>query len=298
MSGGSPYLTRPVPPGLRPYVGWMVAYDLDLGAPGVHRGLPSTALTLVLPVGDPLEVSWSGRPASRGRWQALASGLHTTPAEIHHQGRQSGVQLSLTTAGARALLGESAADLANVLVDLADLRGTTTEPRLRQLPERLHDASSWAERLAVVERTLMAALARHGAAAPRAEVGHALGALTGGTKVRDVADEVGWSRRHLGTLVRAESGLTPKEYQRVARFERAHRRLRHTARTGTVRLAALAADLGYADQAHLTREWAVLAGCTPRDWLRTEFPFLQSRPEPDGHPGDDGHRDPAGSGRH
>jgi hypothetical protein len=41
-----------VAPMLAAYVTSLVAYDVDLGAPGIHRGLPSTALTLVLPVGE------------------------------------------------------------------------------------------------------------------------------------------------------------------------------------------------------------------------------------------------------
>lgn len=290
MSGEPSYLTRPVHPALRPYVGWLVAYDIDLGAPGVHRGLPSTALTLVLPVGQDIEVGWAGRPASRGRWQALASGLHSAPAEIYHEGWQSGIQLALTTAGAPALLGESAADLARDLVDLTDLRGSTRVPEFRHLPERLHGATTWAERLTLVESTLMLALARHGATGPRSEVGRALASLTRGTAVGSVADDVGWSRRHLSTLVRAESGLAPKEFQRVARFERSHRLLLRAAQSGSVHLAGLAAYTGYADQAHLTREWGALAGCTPREWLRNEFPFLQDQPSLDGQSGGDGNR--------
>nr|WP_281497409.1 helix-turn-helix domain-containing protein [Ornithinimicrobium sp. F0845] len=268
-----------------------------MGQPGTHRGLPSTALTLVLPVGGQLEVGWAGVPASRGRWQAGAGGLHSTPAEIHHDGWQAGVQLSLTTAGARALLGESAADLAHELVDLADLRGSSSVPGPCHLPERLHDAATWAQRLLIVESALIAALARHGAAGPRSEVGRALASLTRGASVRSVADDVGWSRRHLGTQVRAEAGLTPKEFQRVARFERSHRRLLHTARAGAVHLGALAADTGYADQAHLTREWGLLAGCTPRAWLRAEFVYLQDRPALQDDPGEDGHHRSTDTGR-
>ena len=42
-----------------------------------------------------------------------------------------------------------------------------------------------------------------------------------------------------------------------------------------VPLAEAAHRCGYADQAHLTREWVALAGCPPSTWLREEFPFLQ-----------------------
>lgn len=299
VRGKTTYLSSPVHPALRPYVVWLVAYDVDMGAPGLHRGLPSTALTLVLPVGQQVEVGWANQPSVRGRWQALASGLHSEPAEIHHDGWQSGVQLSLTIAGAAALLGEPAADLARELVDLTDLRGATRVPELRHLPERLHEAQTWPARLATVETALLRALARHGAERPRAEVGRALASLTRGAPVIAVADDVGWGRRHLSTQIRAASGLTPKEFQRVARFERSHRLLLNAAQQDTVHLGRLAADTGYADQAHLTREWGAMAGCTPWEWLRSEFPFLQDQPDLAGHAGEDGdtpshhHRQPS-----
>jgi AraC-like DNA-binding protein len=101
--------------------------------------------------------------------------------------------------------------------------------------------------------------------------------------VAEVADEVGYSRRHLGNLLRAEVGLTPKEYQRVARFEHRRSRLIAAATAGRPSLADVAVRAGYADQAHLTREWVRLAGCTPSTWLAEEFPFVQDR-DGDGRP--------------
>lgn len=63
-------------PALVPYVSSLTTYDVDLGAPGVHRGLPGTSLTFVLPIGEPLDVSWAGRPETRReRWSSVA-GLH------------------------------------------------------------------------------------------------------------------------------------------------------------------------------------------------------------------------------
>lgn len=251
---------------LAPYVASMVAYDVDLGEPGIHRGLPSTTVTLVLPVDQPLDAGWRDRPdARRARWSTV-SGLHARPAEIHHDGHQRGVQLALTTTGARALLGVPAQAVAGEMVEL-----TEVAPRLRHLPEQLAGCrpDGW---LRVVARALTAELARHDAPGPRAEVGHALARLTRGASVRQVADDVGYSRRHLTTLVRAECGLAPKELQRVGRFQ-ASRSL-----VGHAPLAEVATACGYADQAHLTREWVALAGCTPGRWLREEFPFLQEIP--------------------
>jgi AraC-like DNA-binding protein len=255
---------------LAPYVRGAVAYDTDLGEPGIHRGLPSTGLTFVLPVGEPLEVGWAGDPASRAARWSTVSGLHTHPAEIHHDGHQAGIQLDLTTAGARALLGVPASEVSREIVEL-----DAVSPSLRSLPERLAEAGTWAARQRVVERELVAALARHGAPRPRAEVGRALARLTQGATVQEVADDVGYSRRHLSSVVRAECGVTPKEYHRIARFSRSRTQLATAAGSGRVSLASVAATSGYADQAHLTREWQAMAGCTPTTWLRTEFPFLQ-----------------------
>jgi AraC-like DNA-binding protein len=255
----------PVTSALSPYVASLVAYDVDLGAPGIHRGLPSTALTLVLPAGEPLTVGWAGeRDSTTTRWSSV-SGLHTRPAEIHHHGHQRGVQLGLTVAGARALLGMPAAALSGELLRLDDV-----VPDLRHLPEQLQ-ATRWPQARRLVEGALAAAVARHGEPRLRAELGRALAGLTRGERVEQVAAEVGFSRRRLTDLVRAECGLTPKAFQRVARFERAHRLL------GRRPLAEVAARCGYADQAHLTREWTSLAGCTPTTWLREEFPFVQDR---------------------
>ena len=261
-----------VPTALAPYVSSLEAYDVAMGAPGMHRGLPSTSLTFVLPMGEPLDVGWVGDEASRARRWSTVSGLHARPAAIHHGGHQRGIQLGLSTAGARALLGVPAAALSGELLEVDDVA-----PDLGDLPERL-DGLSLAQGLAVVAIALTGALARNGAAGPSAEVGRALAGLTRGDRVAAVADEVGYSRRRLATLVKEECGLAPKEFQRVARFEASH------AVIGRRPLTEVAAGCGYADQAHLSRDWSELAGCSPSTWLREEFPFLQDLGDSDQAP--------------
>jgi AraC-like DNA-binding protein len=262
-----------VPGPLSPYVVSVTAYDVA-GSPGVHRGLPSTTVTLVLPVDEPLDVAWAGEPDSRTAGWSSVSGLHTVPAQIRHGGRQRGVQVALTTSGAKALLGVPAAALAGELLGLAD-----TTPALGHLPEQLAETEppDWVD---LVVGALASALARHGEARPSAEVGRALARLTRGARVEAVAREVGYSRRHLGDLVRAECGLSPKQLQRIGRFEASRALL--SARGDRTRLSEVAGACGYADQAHLAREWRALAGCPPSTWLREELPFVQATAQADG----------------
>jgi len=260
-------------PVLTPYVAAVTAYDVEMRGPGVHRGLPTTTMTLVLPLGEPLDVSWGDDPASRRVGWSSVSGLHTGPAQIHHDGRQRGVQLALTVAGARALLGMPIGAFAGQLLDLDDLAGELPAELVR-LPEELAEVR-YDQRLRLLSRRLVEALSAHGETGPRAEVGYALARLARGASVRQVADDTGYSSRHLRNLVRAECGLAPKEFQRIARFERSRDRWARCLADGHGNLAAVAAECGYADQAHLTREWAALAGCTPTIWAREEFPFVQ-----------------------
>lgn len=65
--------------------------------------------------------------------------------------------------------------------------------------------------------------------------------------------------RALQRLTARRLGLSPAWLVRRRRLHEASSRLRD----GRVRLADLAAELGYADQAHLTRDFRAATGLTP-----------------------------------
>jgi AraC-like DNA-binding protein len=253
---------------LRGLVDAYVGYDV-VGPPGVHRGLPSRHVTFVVAFGEPLTVT--GPDAGALTAFALVGGMHDRPALITHAGVQRGVQLAVTPAGARGLFGLPAGELTDLVVPL-----DAVLPRAAELAERLAATPTWPGRFAVLDAVLCAAADRSGQGAPASpEVGHVwrrLQAAAGAESVTALAGEVGWSRRHLAQRFRYEIGLPPKVAARVLRFERARAELLRPG--GTPRLADVAVACGYADQAHLTREWRDLAGCTPSAWLAEEAPWL------------------------
>jgi len=229
--------------------------------------MPSRSLTLVVSLGEPVDIE--GLPEATGAFGALAGGLHSAPVTITHDGNQHGIQLGLTPAGARALLGCTARDLVSRVVSLEDLLG----PRGVELADRVRSAGSWVDRFAAVEDVLGRLVDER--SRPRPEVVHAwerLAASDGRCRIGDLADSLGWSRRTLSQRFGDEYGLSPKTAARVMRFERS-RALLGTRRTG---LAAIAADCGYADQSHLARDWRELAGLSPTAWLVAEvLPLVQ-----------------------
>lgn len=86
----------------------------------------------------------------------------------------------------------------------------------------------------------------------------ALAALREARDVSRAARACGIAPRTLQRLVRLESGRTPLFWLRLARARRAARAV-----VAGEPLAAIAADHGLSDQAHLTREIARLTGVTP-----------------------------------
>jgi AraC-like DNA-binding protein len=260
---------RRVHPALRPYLGDLVGYAYLGEPPELHRGLPSQYLTIVITLDEPLGLASGDEPVEK--FSSLASGLHSTAVRIGGTPNRTGLQLALTPAGSRALFGLPAGELAATTVNLDDLVGHPAT----ELSDRLRATPSWEERFDILQQLFLAAWRDEPAPQPRAELSWAwrrLRETAGGVGVQELASEVGWSRRHLSERFRSEYGLSPKVAARVLRFERAVAVLKRRPRT---RLADLAADLGYADQAHLTREWHALAGCSPRQWMAEELPFVQ-----------------------
>lgn len=261
------FVVRRPPPALGGLVAEYVGYRLMGFDAGVHVGLPSPWLTVIITLDRPLSVRWD---EGSGCLRALVGGLHDHPVRIDHDGTQFGIQLALTPLGCRALCGAPAAAIARSVAPLEALLG----PRARELVHRASAATTWPARFAVVDQILLSAV--DDAAVVRPEIRaawHHLLARRGAVTVSAVADAVGWSRRHLAAQFRNELGLSPKTVARMARFDHAQQLLRRPNRPSVGMVAALA---GYADQAHLTREWREFAGTGPVAWLAAEeLPFVQ-----------------------
>jgi transcriptional regulator GlxA family with amidase domain len=92
---------------------------------------------------------------------------------------------------------------------------------------------------------------------------------SGTASIAQVARDVGWSDRQLAREFRREIGMPPKAAARVIRFDRARRLLpRYNG-------AVVAAECGYADQAHFVREFVAFTGLSPTRWLAEEVGNLQ-----------------------
>ncbi len=255
---------------LRPFIPWYSGYRQRGLAPGTHRGLPSPWLTLIFTLDEPMTAAAlpDGRPG--GSYDTYIGGLHRSPAVIVHQGAQSGVQVPLSPLGCRYLLGLPGGQLAGENLTVDDLLGRAGA----ELHERLQTASTWPGRFALLDRFFADRLTER-CSEPAREVVRAWNLLLtsrGGIGVAELAGQVGWSARNLAYRFGAEIGLSPKAAGKVMRFDATRRLLVQRLNSPQAGLARLAADCGYADQAHLSREFTEMSGLSPRQWLAAETP--------------------------
>lgn len=270
----------PPAPALSSLVRRYIGYRYSGLPPGTHLGLPSPDLTIVLSLGRRTQLTAMPDPRQRpAAFDGLVGGLHTRPVVIAYDGDMRGIELDMTPAGARAMLGMPAGELGGQVVPLEDVLGRPGA----ELLEALDEQETWAGRFALVDRFFLARLGGLRAASPElSEAWRLIVAARGRERVVDVARAVGWSRRHLQERFAGEYGVGPKELARIARFHRSKRLLQ---RARGANLAEVAAACGYSDQSHLAREWNQLAGCPPSRWVRAEeLPFVQDG-DPERPPG-------------
>jgi AraC-like DNA-binding protein len=75
------------------------------------------------------------------------------------------------------------------------------------------------------------------------------------------------SERHLERKFKSIMGLTPKQYLRVERFERAFDLMQDSV---GIKLSDIAYDLNYTDQSHFIKDFKELSGFNPKEFIQKE----------------------------
>jgi AraC-like DNA-binding protein len=256
----------PAPP-LRPFVSHYAGSRLRDVPQWEHAGLPSRYIDLIVSLARPIEIARMPGAQAPGAFRAFVAGLQQSPALVRMGGDLDGLHVFLKPGAARALLGVSGRDVASHVVHLADI----DRAMCAELMERLSGADLWPDRFAAVDRVLLRRLRPVTMPDAMAWAWRRLALSDGRTTVHDLARDIGFSRRHFGERFMSEFGIAPKAAARVFRFEHACRLFLRSPR----RIADVAVASGFHDQAHMVREWHVLAGCSPREWVLGQLPFLQ-----------------------
>lgn len=276
---------------LRPFVDRYVGYRERADLPLVRRESAGVFVVLILGWGAPLDVT-DPRSAERGVTQvdSFVAGTFDGWCTTRTLGVGEGVELLLAPLTARRLLGVPLSELTNRAVGVGQL----PDRWLVRLRDRLAATPGWPERFVLLDRVLGARLAASPPVDARLDWAWRWLVAGGGRgSVGALADEVGWSRRHLASRFRQDVGLPPKTVARLLRFQQTCTALSDVglaigpsamvgpgsgppadggqgrpaaAEPGAGRpvdWAAVAARCGYYDQSHLIRDFREFAGATP-----------------------------------
>ncbi|MBN9081693.1 MAG: AraC family transcriptional regulator [Rhizobiales bacterium] len=235
---------------------------------GARRELASTSGVLIFALDEPLSiVGADGIEIVVKAGEAFIGGAADATSISRALGPQRGLHVFLSAAGLAAVCNAPLAEIANRVLPLSTFRSTVA----RDLGARLVEARNadeqfdladqalmhWFADVPVFDKTMHWAMEQFQAAEPAA--------------VADIAKEIGWSRKHLTQRFTTLTGHSPQTYRRLARFGRFTARL--MARP-TDSLAELAAETGYYDQSHLTRDVQALSALTPGELRASLLPGL------------------------
>jgi AraC-like DNA-binding protein len=252
------YREYPVPEALQRHIRcvWRLRDDAPGGSP--QTIYPDGRCELIVHLGPPPEC-----------WDAVA-GWHRQASSLFAAQRVTAVRLRATAPldclgvrlrpAASALLGarvlEAHRDRIADLVDIDPVFSRNLRAAMRGFV-RDDDAKLW--------RLLAAACARHALDARIESATARLESSAGKARVVAAARAAGMSMRGFQIRFRQCVGTTPKEFARLMRLQATLRAL-----DGDASLSELAADTGFSDQAHVTRELRRVTGLTPAR-LRTEL---------------------------
>jgi AraC-like DNA-binding protein len=257
---GNPEVMRFVPPpaDLAPFVVGF-GHRRDERGGDVVIVLPEARPTLQLMLADDYwlrertpEAQWRRAPRVALWGPRLVSGYGYAARRIHAYG------LALTPAGFRTIAGQAPAALLNQAVDLGGVAPELAAGLAAAASSS--DFDDWVRAACAILRM------RFGQAPAPPPISAALDVLSSHGSVAEAARRFGLSERQFRRVFAAEHGAPPKTYQRLQRFDRTLRALHPDPWERPTGDGAS----GYADQAHLIREFCAIAQITPGAYKRSK----------------------------
>ena len=234
---------------------WRVSDEPAPGGAPIESVSPDGCVEWIFHLADPFR---SFRPDGGADTQAVSFvvGEITGPMRIATTGRVETLGVRFRPGGAYPFFPMPLALLTDGAAASAEVWG----PEGRRVEAAVRHAGNGREERRILEDFLLRRLA---ASQTNPQIDGAVRMLLsrrGNARVAELAREVAWSPRQLEREFLRHVGLSPKFLARILRFQNV---LRCRGRRPEWPWADLAAHAGYADQAHMVREFREFAGRTP-----------------------------------
>lgn len=200
----------------------------------------------------------------------VMQGPRKRPVLIAQSARDALCGISFKAGGAHFFFSDAVSSFSDRLIDLdLDWGPTATE-----FHHKLLELKSPESRIMLLEATLIARACRPLVADRR--LNWACHWLGQGMPVHRAAEKLGLNARDMISWFRQRTGLSPKLYSRICRFQNLI-----TSDADEIRWSHLSDLYGYSDQAHMIRDFREFTGLTPERYRKANVEWKNHVPEPD-----------------
>ncbi|MBE0670499.1 MAG: helix-turn-helix transcriptional regulator [Anaerolineales bacterium] len=91
----------------------------------------------------------------------------------------------------------------------------------------------------------------------------------------NLSDQIGYSQKHFIDLFKGQVGLSPKQYLKIMRFQKA---IQEIEAERFIHWSGIAAESGFYDQAHFIHDFKEFSGFTPNDYIKRKTSTLNYVP--------------------
>jgi AraC-like DNA-binding protein len=253
---------------LRSFIKCYYSYESSSDAAFEDTVFPSGSMEIIFNLGT-------------GQWQTAGSeGFVTTPPvelwgqiiqplAIRSIGKNTMLGVRFQAHGAACFFREKLDRFSDCVLDLRDVAGKEAAI----LHARLRDTTGWAARIGLLDEFLLRHLSmteeRLDRVAVITDIMSELRSADFFDNISNVASRYGISSRYLQKLFLRYTGLTPKLYNKINRFQRSLRLVSQN----DLSLTSIAYDCGYFDQSHFIREFKSFTGFTPSGYAAASSPI-------------------------
>ncbi len=247
---------------LEPFVRFYIQRDVRImGATVLHPVPARPAPMIVFDFSDPTQILRYGQKAVEQSPLAVVVGPQTYRRyEMQLRGALDTFVIGFQPDGIYRLFSVPTNELTDFDCEAHSVLGGA----ITRLGERLGNATSFAERVRVVEEALLPRALQASRADGISAAAHAIILAGGGRGIPALAAKAGLSVRQFERRFVRQVGMRPKLFARIVRFEAT---LEYKARFGRRSWTNVAHRFGYYDQMHMVHDFAEFTGGTPSETL-------------------------------
>lgn len=264
---------REIRPGekLKPYVKCYFIFESEDGAEVSDIVFPNGEMEIMFNLGE-------------GIWKSAIDNTYyttppielwgqlTKPLPIKTKGKNMMLGIRFFSYSAAYFLNAQVSEFNNQIADLRDLLGAS----VRILHERLMEIQSLTKRIELIESFLLHRLCMSQSKTQKITM---VGSIVNEMRQNLLTDNMetiaarhNITSRYLQKLFLQYTGVTPKLYTKINRFQQSLARMQKA----DASLTTIAYDCGYFDQSHFIREFKSFTGLTPSTYASKKFPVSQA----------------------